>query len=116
MTAGVTAGSLVALLAVTFLIGTWTGKHNVMNVAWGAGIMVAAVARFLAPAGHGAAARRYLLVVAAVLWGLRLALHVAVRARGADEDPRYRDLLARAPGNQNLYALRVVYLPQAVIL
>ncbi|HEY7262866.1 MAG TPA: DUF1295 domain-containing protein [Trebonia sp.] len=37
----VSAGSLVALLAVTFLIGTWTGKHNVMDVARGAGIIVA---------------------------------------------------------------------------
>jgi steroid 5-alpha reductase family enzyme len=47
MTAGVTAGSLVSLLAVTFLIGTWTGEHNVMDVAWGAGILVAGVAGFL---------------------------------------------------------------------
>jgi len=47
---------------------------------------------------------------------VRLALHVAVRARDAAEDPRYRDLLARAPGSRNRYALRVVYLPQLLIL
>jgi steroid 5-alpha reductase family enzyme len=116
MTAGVTAAALLTLLTVTFLIGTLTGRHSVMDVAWGAGIMVAGVAGFLASAGHGAAARRYLLVAAAVLWGYRLALHVAVRARGADEDPRYRDLLARASGDRNVYALRTVYLPQLLIL
>lgn len=57
-TAEVTAGALAALLAVTFLIGTLTGKHSVMDVAWGAGIMVAGVAGFLACPGHGVAARR----------------------------------------------------------
>jgi steroid 5-alpha reductase family enzyme len=87
-----------------------------MDVAWGAVIMVPGVAGFLASAGHGVAARRYLLVAVSVLWGCRLALHVAVRARGAAEDPRYRDLLARAPGDRNVYALRVVYLPQLLIL
>jgi steroid 5-alpha reductase family enzyme len=116
VTAGVTAGSLLALLAVTFLIGALTRKHSVMDIAWGAGIMVAGVTSFLASAGHGVPARRYLLVAAAVLWGSRLALHVAVRARGADEDPRYRDLLARTPGDRNVYALRVVYLPQLLTL
>jgi hypothetical protein len=115
-TAGITAGSLLALLAVTFLIGTLTGKHSVMDVAWGAGIMVAGAVSYLASAGHGVPARRYRLVAAAAAWGYRLASHVAVRARDADEDPRYRDLLARAPGNRNLYALRAVYLPQGVIL
>jgi len=111
-----TALSLLALLAVTFAVGARTGRHSVMDVAWGAGIAVAAVASFLATAGHGVPARRWALGAAAVIWGVRLAAHVAVRARGAGEDPRYRDLLARAPGNRNGYALRVVYLPQALIL
>ena len=41
---------------------------------------------------------------------------MAARARGAGEDPRYRELLDRAPGNRNWYALRMVYLPQLLIL
>ena len=56
------------------------------------------------------------LLFAAFTWGYRLAWHVAVRARGAGEDPRYRELLDRAPGDRNWYALRVVYLPQLLIL
>ena len=112
----VTAGSLIALLAVTFAIGVRTGKHSVMDVAWGAGIAVAGVASLLASTGQGVPVRRWALAAAAVVWGLRLALHVAVRAHGAPEDPRYRDLLARASGSRNLYALRVVYLPQLVTL
>lgn len=108
--------SVLALVAATFAVGARTGRHSVMDVAWGASIAVAGVASFLASAGHGAPARRWLLLVAAFTWGYRLAWHVAVRARGAGEDPRYRELLDRAPGNRNWYALRVVYLPQLLIL
>ena len=61
-------------------------------------------------------ARRWPLAAAAVLWGVRLALARAARARRAGEDPRYRELLDRAPGNRNWYALRTVYLPQLLIL
>jgi steroid 5-alpha reductase family enzyme len=57
-----------------------------------------------------------MLLVAAFAWGGRLAWHVAVRARGAGEDPRYKELIDRAPGDVNWYALRKVYLPQLVVL
>jgi steroid 5-alpha reductase family enzyme len=116
LTALVTGGALLALLAVTFVIGVRTGKHSVMDVAWGAGIALAGAVSFLVSVGHGVPARRWPLAAAAVLGGVRLALHVGARARGADEDPRYRELLARAPGNRNRYALRVVYLPQLLTL
>ena len=115
-TALAAACAVLALVAVAFAVGARTGRHSVMDVAWGAGIAVAGAASFLASAGHGAPARRWLLAAAAVFWGARLALHVAARARGAAEDPRYRDLLGRAPGNRNWYALRVVYLPQLLVL
>jgi steroid 5-alpha reductase family enzyme len=112
--------SVLVLLVAAFAVGARTGRHSVMDVAWGAGIAVAAVASFIASAGHGAPGRRWLLLVAAFAWGYRLAWHVAVRLRGAGEDPRYRELLDRAPGSgkasRNWYALRVVYLPQLLIL
>jgi steroid 5-alpha reductase family enzyme len=112
----VTGGALLALVAVTFAIGASTGRHSVMDTAWGAGIAVAGAVSFLVSIGHGVPARRWPLAAAAVLWGVRLAWHVAARARGAGEDPRYVELLGRARGSRNLYALRTVYLPQLVIL
>jgi steroid 5-alpha reductase family enzyme len=111
-----TACALLAAVAVAFVIGSSTGKHSVMDTAWGASIAVAGLVSFLVSIGHGVPARRWPLAAAAVLWGVRLALHVAVRARGKGEDPRYDELLRRAPGNRNWYALRVVYVPQLLIL
>jgi steroid 5-alpha reductase family enzyme len=110
------ACSVLALVVAAFAVGARTGRHSVMDIAWGASIAVAGVASFLASQGHGAPARRWLLLATALTWGCRLGWHVAVRARGAGEDPRYRDLLDRAPGSRTWYAVRVVYLPQLLIL
>jgi len=108
--------SILLVVAAAFAVGTRTGKHTVMDVAWGACIAVAGVSSFLASLGHGSAARRWLLLIAVVAWGVRLAWHVAARALRSGEDPRYKELLDRAPGNRNRYALRSVYLPQLLIL
>lgn len=51
-----------------------------------------------------------------VVWGLRLAVHIARRGSGHGEDPRYEAMLARARGNRNLYALRMVYLLQGALV
>jgi steroid 5-alpha reductase family enzyme len=51
-----------------------------------------------------------------VAWGSRLAVFTAWRGAGQGEDPRYRDLLRRARRHPDRYALRVIYLPQGLIL
>jgi steroid 5-alpha reductase family enzyme len=112
----VTAAALLALQAVTFAVALRVGRHSVVDTAWGVGIALAALVSLLASAGHGQPARRYLLLAVSVVWGLRLAAHVTWRNHGKGEDPRYRDLLNKAKGSRNLYALRSVYLLQAAIL
>jgi steroid 5-alpha reductase family enzyme len=112
----VTAAALLAMQAVTFAVALRVGRHSVVDTAWGIGIALAALVSLLASAGYGQPARRYLLLAVSVIWGLRLAAYVTCRNHGKPEDPRYRDLLSKAKGNRNLYALRSVYLLQALIL
>ena len=111
----ITGAALLTLLAATFAVALRLGRHSVVDTAWGLGIALAATAALLASPGHGHPARRYLLLAASLLWGLRLAAHVTRRNHG-HEDPRYRDLLSKAKGHPNLYALRKIYLLQAAIL
>lgn len=111
-----TAMALLGLLLLTFVLALRLKRHSVVDSAWGVGIALAAAVSLAASAGYGQPARRYALLAAAVLWGLRLAGYVTWRNRGQGEDPRYRDLLAKAKGNPDLYALRSVYLLQAVTL
>ncbi len=116
LTLVVTAAALLVLLGLTFAVAVKLKKNSVVDTAWGIGIALAALVAFGTSLGHGQAERRYLLLVASVLWGLRLAGYIGWRNHGQPEDPRYRDMVAKAKGNKKLYALRKIYLLQAAIL
>jgi steroid 5-alpha reductase family enzyme len=111
-----TAAGLLVLQGLTFAVAIRVKKHSVVDTAWGIGIALAALTAFGVSLGHGQAERRYLLLAASVLWGARLAGYVGWRNHGQPEDPRYKDMLAKAKGNRLLYALRMIYLLQAAIL
>ncbi|WP_035799309.1 DUF1295 domain-containing protein [Kitasatospora mediocidica] len=100
------AAALVVLLAA-YAVGTRTGRHRVVDVAWG--LAFCAVALTGCALADGSPARRALVTTLVVLWGLRLSGHIALRSRGHGEDPRYERLLARRGGR----ALQWIYLPQA---
>jgi steroid 5-alpha reductase family enzyme len=104
------AGAIVAVLAGTFLAAKLVRRHNVIDVAWGLLFVAVAVATCVLGTADGA--RRALLLALPLAWGLRLAIHIGRRSRGKGEDPRYLALLAKAKGNQDLYALRMVYVLQ----
>jgi steroid 5-alpha reductase family enzyme len=108
-------GAALAVLLVTFAFGVAMGKHRVVDIAWGLAFSAIAVTTYAMSSGHGDAGRRAVVTALTVIWGVRLAGHIFLRARGADEDPRYQAMLSKATGNRNVYALTRVYLLQAVI-
>ncbi|MBJ7907317.1 DUF1295 domain-containing protein [Streptomyces sp. DSM 110735] len=113
---GWAAATAFGVMAVTFAVAVRKGVHRVVDIAWGAAFAAVAVVTLAASAGEGDMARRVLVTVLTAVWGLRLAVHIARRSRGHGEDPRYEALLDKAPGNRNLYALRMVYLLQGALV
>ncbi|WP_410809710.1 DUF1295 domain-containing protein [Micromonospora sp. 067-2] len=111
-----TAGAALAVVLVAFVVGVVTGQHKVVDVAWGAGFAAVAITGLWLSAGHGDPANRWLVTALTVVWGLRLSVHIGLRARGTGEDPRYEEMLARAKGSRNAYAFRMIYLLQGVTL
>ncbi len=109
---------LVAALVLggTFLVALRLGRHAVVDVAWGLGFAAIAVAAFLASEGEGDGFISGFALVLTVIWGVRLAAHIGLRSRGHGEDPRYVELLAKAPGNPQLFALRRIYLTQGLVM
>ncbi|MDQ6851158.1 MAG: DUF1295 domain-containing protein [Actinomycetota bacterium] len=107
--------TVVAVLLATFVASRIAGKHSVIDTAWGLLFCAAALAVFVRSAGHGDDLRRWLLLLLPLLWGLRLATHIGRRTVGKPEDPRYAQLLEKAKGNPDLYALRSIYLLQGVL-
>ncbi len=112
----VTLAAVAVLMATTFAIALVRGKHSVIDVTWGLGFVVIAVLSALLSSGHGDTTRRVLVAVLTALWGVRLASHIGRRNWGQPEDPRYAALLAKAPGNPQLYAFRMVYLTQGIVM
>ncbi len=110
------AVGVVVALGTTFVVALRLGRHAVVDVTWGLGFAVIAVASFVTSSGTGDDVRRWLLVVMTVAWGVRLGVHIGRRSRGKGEDPRYEAMFARSGGNQNLVALRKVYLLQGVLM
>ncbi|MFE3414046.1 DUF1295 domain-containing protein, partial [Streptomyces mirabilis] len=113
---GWTAATSLAVMLGTFAIALNLGVHRVVDTAWGVAYAAVAVVTFGLSGGQGDPGRRLLVAALTVVWGLRLAVHIARRGSGHGEDPRYEAMLARARGNRNLYALRKVYLLQGALV
>ena len=108
--------AVALVLGGTFLVALRLGRHAVVDVAWGLGFAAIAVAAFLASEGEGDGFISGFALVLTVIWGVRLAVHIGLRSRGHGEDPRYVELLAKAPGNPQLFALRRIYLTQGLVM
>jgi steroid 5-alpha reductase family enzyme len=109
-----TLGAALAVVLVAFGVGVATGRHAGVDVAWGLGFAAVAVTGALLSGGDPAMV--WLVTALTVVWGVRLAVHIGLGNHGVGEDPRYERLLARAPGNRTVYAFRVIYLFQGVVL
>ena len=89
------AGSAAVVLVMTalWLLGIRRRNFSYVDVGWSANF--ALLALVYAALGPGAAERRVLIGAMYALWGLRLALHLARRIRGAPEEGRYAELRRR---------------------
>jgi steroid 5-alpha reductase family enzyme len=111
-----TALAVVVVLGITFAVALRLGRHAVVDVAWGLGFVAVAGTSYALSAGEGNDTRRLLALILTAVWGLRLAVHIARRSRGHGEDPRYEQLLSKAPGSRAVFALQRIYLTQGLVM
>jgi steroid 5-alpha reductase family enzyme len=116
LTLVVTGGVSVSFLLLFFVVARRAGRYNVVDVAWGPGFAVLALVALALSGGYGDPWRKGLLAAATTVWGLRLGGYIAWRSRGKGEDPRYAQMLDKAPGSRAAYALRKVFLLQAGLI
>ncbi|MFF8731553.1 DUF1295 domain-containing protein [Streptomyces sp. NPDC015171] len=113
---GWAAATALAVMLGTFAMALNLAMHRVVDVAWGVAFAAVAVVTFGLSDGQGDPGRRLLVTGLILVWGLRLAVHIARRGSGHGEDPRYEEMLSRARGNRNVYALRKIYLLQGALV
>lgn len=112
----ITAAACLLLFTAVFGYAARRNRHRAVDVAWGAAFTIVAAIGFALSSGHGDAARRTFVLVLTAVWGLRLAVHIALRSRGQGEDPRYEKLLAKSRGSRAWYAYTHIYLVQAALV
>ena len=93
---GCSLAAVALVMAVSFAIGTSTGKYSIIDAIWGPGFAVIAVVAFLVSLGNGDPTLRWLVLAMVVIWGLRLGGYILFRNKGLPEDPRYEEMLADA--------------------
>ncbi len=112
---------------LAFLVARVVHRHATIDVFWGAGFVVVYLESLFVAHHSGALVAkgvrasnfdaRYFVLVFVALWGLRLAVHLALRQRGAKEDTRYISIMKGARGrHETLYALRMIYGLQGLLL
>jgi steroid 5-alpha reductase family enzyme len=110
------AGVDLVVFGLTWIVARRLGRFNVVDVTWGLAILAMTATAFIWSGDVGAdGTRRVLVLVMTAIWAVRLAWHIGARSRGHAEDPRYAEILRRAPGSPAAFALRRVFLPQALI-
>jgi steroid 5-alpha reductase family enzyme len=75
-------------MLATWAISVALRDVSIVDIVWGLGFVVVAVASLLV--GDAPGSRRLLLAGLVGIWGIRLALHLAVRNLGHGEDRRYQ--------------------------
>lgn len=92
--AGLTlAACLSATMAAAWLVALRTGRSGWIDAIWSfaTGVFGAAGALVVFD-GREVSARQGLVALLALLWSLRLGLHIAARTARGGDDPRYRQL------------------------
>jgi steroid 5-alpha reductase family enzyme len=111
---GAAAGGVAVLMLATWAISVVRRDASIVDIVWGLGFVVVAVAAFLV--GDGADARRTLLLVLVGVWGLRLSGYLAWRNLGHGEDRRYQKMRRHHGEWFWLISLATVFALQGVLM
>jgi len=88
--AGVGAVALLLMMFLVWLISMRINNAGLVDVGWALGLVL--LAAWYAWQGPGFPARKWILAVMVVAWGLRLAIHLVRRIAREPEDGRYQQL------------------------
>ncbi len=78
----------IFLYMILIFIMSWIKKDSsIVDIAWGLGFILVSVLTFCL--GQKYVSRQILVLILVFIWGIRLAIHIAIRNRGRGEDFRY---------------------------
>lgn len=107
---------IVGLMAVVMGLSMKYKNWSIVDVFWGLGFVVVAIASYLQSTDDGDDRRRLVALLVPVIWGLRLAAYVGWRNHGKGEDPRYTAALRRRTGPLIPYVIKTIFWAQGWVM
>ena len=104
----------LAMMTLVWVLSLIKRDAGIIDVFWGSGFVLVTWLYFFM--GDGAAPRRYIVLGAVTIWGLRLSLYILKRNWGKPEDYRYREMRERNPRSFPQRSLFTVFWLQAFLL
>jgi steroid 5-alpha reductase family enzyme len=104
----------LAMMCVLWLVSLAMKNASIVDIFWGAGFAVIALATFALSEGYWA--RKALITSLAAIWGLRLAGYIGWRNAGKGEDFRYQAMRKRHGERFNIVSLFTVFILQGVLM
>src|ERR1700738_4611871 len=81
---------LSALMVIAWVVQQRTGNSGWVDTIWTFAVGGVGAVSALLPAGSSALpVRQWLIAGLALVWSLRLGIHIAIRTAGISDDPRY---------------------------
>lgn len=112
-----TGGILAVCVLLLWALSVRLRNISVIDIFWGPGFALVALASYLHSAHAGIPERRALVTVLTVAWGLRLGVHLLVRNHGKPEDARYTAAFRdRYPRHLHMHTLVKVFLLQGALI
>ena len=109
-----TAAATMAMMLVLWFVSLAIKNASIVDIFWGAGFAVIAMVTYTQTDGYST--RKLLITSMAVIWGLRLAIHIGWRNYGKGEDFRYQAMRKRIGARFGLVSLFTVFALQGVLM
>lgn len=111
---GTSALAIAAMMLAVWGVSLWRRDASIVDIFWGLGFVLVAVCSLRVAPAPGP--RAYLVSGLTAIWGLRLALYLAWRNLGREEDYRYQ-AMRRAAGDRFAWvSLYQVFALQGVLM
>ena len=85
----VAGGAIILMMTLLWLVSVVMINVSIVDLFWGMGFVVAGTIYFLLSDGNEA--RKNVIVILVLIWGLRLSIYLAWRNIGKGEDFRYKE-------------------------
>ena len=108
------AVTVLSFMILMFIFAHLLKNNSIVDIGWGIGFIL--ITSVLLLYKESADLKELVLAAIIFIWGIRLALHIFIRARGKGEDFRYAQWRKDWGKNAVLYAFVKVFLLQGLIM